>query len=113
MPLAYVEHVLDKILVLTQRQVELLEQIASNNGEIIIKEQPYVEENITVDTSIEYVGFSNRVRNTLLRDGRFLTMQQLIDAYCDETRPLLKVRNLGRKGIYEIQEKLSELGFVH
>jgi len=79
------------------------------------------EINITISSNINDVDFSNRVKNTLNRDGRFLTMDKLLDAYCasdilegtnNETPRLLSVKNLGRKGIQEIEEVLTKYHFI-
>ena len=77
--------------------------------------------NITLQTNINDIKFSNRVINCLNRDGRFLTVQQLLDAYCStiskkgdycESPLLLTVRNLGRKGIAEIEQFLTDNNFI-
>ena len=77
------------------------------------KQVPCEEQPITFSSDIKMLDLSTRSYNCLCRTGKYKTVQQLVDAYWDETQPLLNVRNLGRKGVEEIQTRLAELGFIH
>lgn len=58
--------------------------------------------------SIEELGFSSRTYNCLKRAG-FNSLEDLSQASLDD---YMKVRNLGRKSLNEVEVKLSEYGIV-
>lgn len=53
---------------------------------------------------IEVLGLSARTYNALYRDGRYQTIEHLLSL---QMYDLKRIRNLGEKGIHEIQEKLA------
>ena len=87
------------------------DKIATYNRKYWERKEQLLKQIITFTTSINDLGFSTRTQNCLNRDGRFITVEQLLDGYW--TEQLITVRNLGRKGVKEIDDKLSELNFIH
>ena len=63
----------------------------------------------TTDIDINELGLSVRIRNALYRNG-FHSLARLINSITDRPEELMKIRNLGEKGMNEIFEKLKEYG---
>lgn len=73
--------------------------------EIMVEKEEDKKEKV-LDTTIEELDLSVRSYNCLKRAG-INTVQELIQRNEDE---MMKVRNLGRKSLEEVQQKLSALG---
>ena len=83
-----------------------LSSIADVSGMMIEKtEDPKVK---ALETPIEDLDFSVRAYNCLKRDG-IHTIQDLVNKSESE---MMKIRNLGKKSLKEVLEKVRELGLV-
>lgn len=83
-----------------------LSAIADVSGMMIEKtEDPKVK---ALETSIEDLDFSVRAYNCLKRDG-IHTLQDLVNKSESE---MMKIRNLGKKSLKEVLDKIRELGLV-
>ena len=83
-----------------------LSEIANISGMMIEKtEDPKVK---ALETPIEDLDFSVRAYNCLKRDG-IHTIQDLVNKSESE---MMKIRNLGKKSLKEVLEKVRELGLV-
>ncbi len=81
-----------------------LNEIADETGLMISKsEDPNVK---ILDTSIDDLEFSVRAYNCLKRAG-ILTLRDLVDKSENE---MMKIRNLGKKSLKEVMDKVKELG---
>lgn len=81
-----------------------LNAIADETGLMISKsEDPSVK---ILETSIDDLDFSVRAYNCLKR-ANILTLKDLVDKSENE---MMKIRNLGKKSLKEVKEKLVELG---
>ena len=81
-----------------------LNAIADETGLMISKsEDPSVK---ILETSIDDLDFSVRAYNCLKR-ANILTLKDLVDKSENE---MMKIRNLGKKSLKEVKEKLIELG---
>ena len=83
-----------------------LSEIANISGLMIEKtEDPKVK---ALETPIEDLDFSVRAYNCLKRDG-IHTIQDLVNK---SESDMMKIRNLGKKSLKEVLEKVRELGLV-
>ena len=81
-----------------------LNSIADETGLMISKvEDPNVK---VLETSIDDLDFSVRAYNCLKRAG-ILTLRDLVDKSENE---MMKIRNLGKKSLKEVLDKVKELG---
>ena len=72
----------------------------------MVKEAPKAEENKFQNMLIEELDLSVRSNNCLKRAG-ITTVMELTQRSEDE---MMKVRNLGKKSLKEVKEKLNEIG---
>ena len=72
----------------------------------LVKEEKHSEENKYQDMMIEELDLSVRANNCLKRAG-ISTVMELIQKSEDE---MMKVRNLGKKSLKEVKEKLASIG---
>lgn len=72
----------------------------------LVKEEKHNEENKYQDMMIEELDLSVRANNCLKRAG-ISTVMELIQKSEDE---MMKVRNLGKKSLKEVKEKLASIG---
>jgi DNA-directed RNA polymerase subunit alpha len=84
--------------------IELSEQ--AKNAEIMVEKDDTKKEKV-LETTIEEMDLSVRSYNCLKRAG-INTVEDLINKSEDE---MMKVRNLGRKSLEEVIQKLESLGF--
>ena len=83
-----------------------LSEIANIDGLMIEKtEDPTVK---ALETPIEDLDFSVRAYNCLKRDG-IHTIQDLVNK---SESDMMKIRNLGKKSLKEVMDKIKELGLV-
>ena len=80
--------------------------IESNKEYKMVKEAPKAEENKFQNMLIEELDLSVRSNNCLKRAG-ITTVMELTQKSEDE---MMKVRNLGKKSLKEVKEKLNEIG---
>ena len=80
--------------------------IESNKEYKMVKEAPKAEENKFQNMLIEELDLSVRSNNCLKRAG-ITTVMELTQRSEDE---MMKVRNLGKKSLKEVKEKLNEIG---
>lgn len=80
--------------------------IESNKEYKMVKEAPKAEENKFQNMLIEELDLSVRSNNCLKRAG-ITTVMELTQRSEDE---MMKVRNLGKKSLKEVKEKLAEIG---
>ena len=81
-----------------------LNEIADETGLMISKtEDPNVK---ILDTSIDDLDFSVRAYNCLKRAG-ILTLRDLVDKSENE---MMKIRNLGKKSLKEVIDKVKDMG---
>ena len=80
--------------------------IESNKEYKMVKEAPKAEENKFQNLLIEELDLSVRSNNCLKRAG-ITTVMELTQRSEDE---MMKVRNLGKKSLKEVKEKLNEIG---
>ena len=80
--------------------------IESNKEYKMVKEAPKAEENKFQNMLIEELDLSVRSNNCLKRAG-ITTVMELAQRSEDE---MMKVRNLGKKSLKEVKEKLNEIG---
>ncbi|MGM0410249.1 MAG: DNA-directed RNA polymerase subunit alpha [Bacillota bacterium] len=99
----------DAISLSAKIMVEHLELFINLTDEIddveIMVEKEEEERNKILDTTIEELELSVRSSNCLKRAG-INTVEELVDKTEDD---LMKVRNLGKKSLQEIKDKLDEL----
>ena len=72
----------------------------------LVKQEPKIEENKYQSMMIEELDLSVRSNNCLKRAG-ITTVMELTQKSEDE---MMKVRNLGKKSLKEVKEKLAEIG---
>ena len=95
-----------KILIEHLNILTNLSEIANIDGIMIEKtEDPTVK---ALETPIEDLDFSVRAYNCLKRDG-IHTLQDLVNKSESE---MMKIRNLGKKSLKEVLDKIRELGLV-
>ena len=83
-----------------------LSEIANIDGLMIEKtEDPTIK---ALETPIEDLDFSVRAYNCLKRDG-IHTIQDLVNK---SESDMMKIRNLGKKSLKEVMDKIKELGLV-
>ena len=87
-------------------QLANLSLIESNKEYKMVKEAPKAEENKFQNMLIEELDLSVRSNNCLKRAG-ITTVMELTQRSEDE---MMKVRNLGKKSLKEVKEKLNEIG---
>lgn len=85
--------------------IELSEH--AKNAEIMVEKEETKKEKV-LETTIEEMDLSVRSYNCLKRAG-INTVEDLINKSEDE---MMKVRNLGRKSLEEVMQKLEALGFA-
>ena len=100
--------------VLLCRIAKALEDIADTGIVVLLKSPDVIDKDeskkeITLNTSIADINFSIRAKNCLIRGG-CATLQDVFNAYTDGS--IENIRNLGRKCIDEIGNKLVELGYL-
>ncbi|MCR5079535.1 MAG: DNA-directed RNA polymerase subunit alpha [Bacilli bacterium] len=86
-----------------QKFSELEESVRVVN---LVKQEPKIEENKYQSMMIEELDLSVRSNNCLKRAG-ITTVMELTQKSEDE---MMKVRNLGKKSLKEVKEKLAEIG---
>ncbi len=90
-----------------EEHLDLLTNLTEEVDDVeIMVEKEEEEENQVLDTTIEELDLSVRSSNCLKRAG-INTVEELTQKTEDD---LMKVRNLGKKSLQEIKEKVQELG---
>jgi DNA-directed RNA polymerase subunit alpha len=90
-------------------ELRLFEGLTEENRERVIdREVVETSDNDNLEMTIEELDLSVRSYNCLKRAG-IHSVQELIAKSEDD---MMKVRNLGRKSLEEVQEKLAELGLA-
>lgn len=90
-----------------QEHLSLFINLTEEVGDVeIMVEKEEEEKNKILETTIEELDLSVRSSNCLKRAG-INTLEELVQKTEDD---LMKVRNLGKKSLEEIKEKLAELG---
>ena len=79
--------------------------VATNDVEIIIEKEEDKKEKV-LEMTVEELDLSVRSYNCLKRAG-INTVQELAGKSMDD---MMKVRNLGKKSLEEVERKLKELG---
>ena len=102
--LIYINSLASKILIEHLNIVADLNQISDITGIIAEKKVDTITK--TLETPIEEIEFSVRAYNCLKRAG-INTMQDLIDKKEIE---VTKIRNLGKKSLKEVLDKVKEMG---
>lgn len=98
----------DRMRIMKPCPYEEYEELLNRHNELeyVIKEvDPVAKVNITL---VENMNLSIRSCNCLKRAG-IKTVQDILD-YIDEHGTLIHIKNLGRKSMFEIYDKLSDLG---
>ena len=100
------EHLVTLASKLLINQLANFSLIESNKEYKMVKEAPKAEENKFQNMLIEELDLSVRSNNCLKRAG-ITTVMELTQRSEDE---MMKVRNLGKKSLKEVKEKLNEIG---
>lgn len=89
--------------------LQIFIDLSENTKKIeVISQQKQNDDSLPVETTIDELELSVRSYNCLKRAG-INTVEELINRSPEE---MMKIRNLGRKSLEEVLEKLKELGFT-